>query len=131
MTTQASANLSDLQRRLLDFVRAYITTRGYAPSIREIQRGATISSSSVVSYNLDRLEEAGYLRRQQTGQRALALVEPPTETADLRALLNEAASDLDQLAYQVYDLDRDDLARALTIRAEALRDALHTAGAAP
>ncbi|MYI83469.1 MAG: hypothetical protein F4056_09385, partial [Chloroflexi bacterium] len=55
-----SSGLSDKQQRILDFLRAFLLEKDYPPSIRDIQQGCEISSTSVVDYNLKRLEERGY-----------------------------------------------------------------------
>ncbi len=65
--------LSEKQRRILAFVDAYIERSGYPPSIREIGQAVGIGSTSVVAYNLRRLEEAGYLRRDREVSRGLRL----------------------------------------------------------
>lgn len=71
--------ISDKQRRILDVVGEYIDENGYPPSMREICSAAGISSTSVVSYNLDRLEEAGYLVRDREVSRGLKLAEAAQE----------------------------------------------------
>jgi repressor LexA len=53
--------LSDRQQRMLAFIRAYVMEHGYPPSNREIGRATGISSTSVVDYNLRRLERKGHL----------------------------------------------------------------------
>jgi repressor LexA len=68
--------ISKKQRRILAFVGEYIDDNGYPPSMREICSALNISSTSVVSYNLDRLEEAGYLARDREVSRGLRLAEP-------------------------------------------------------
>jgi len=65
--------LSERQQRILEFVNEYIGENGYPPSIREIGAAAGISSTSVVSYNLKRLEERGYLSRDREVSRGLKL----------------------------------------------------------
>lgn len=129
-----TANLTETQQHILDCIRRWLARRRFAPTIREIAKATGITSTSVVDYNLKRLEEAGYIRLQGGKARAITLVEdiatPPDPAGDLRAVLTEAASDLDQLAERVYDLDADTLAEAITARAEGLRAALQTAGVA-
>jgi repressor LexA len=68
--------ISKKQRRILDFVGEYLDDNGYPPSMREICSALDISSTSVVSYNLDRLEEAGYIDRDREVSRGLRLSEP-------------------------------------------------------
>ena len=65
--------VSKKQRNILEFVGEYINDNGYPPSMREIGAAAGISSTSVVSYNLDRLEEAGYIVRDREVSRGLRL----------------------------------------------------------
>jgi repressor LexA len=65
--------LSKRQQRILEFLGEYIDDNGYPPSIREIGAAAGISSTSVVSYNLRRLEERGYISRDKEVSRGLKL----------------------------------------------------------
>ncbi|MBU0704497.1 MAG: transcriptional repressor LexA [Chloroflexi bacterium] len=65
--------LSERQHRILEFLTEYVEENGYPPSIREIGGAAGISSTSVVSYNLERLEERGYLSRDREVSRGLKL----------------------------------------------------------
>ena len=65
--------LSDKQQRILDFVGAFLTEHDYPPSIRDIQQGCEISSTSVVDYNLKRLEERGLIHRDREISRAIQL----------------------------------------------------------
>jgi repressor LexA len=53
--------LSDRQQRMLEFIRLYLGEHGYPPSNREIGHATGISSTSVVDYNLRRLERKGHL----------------------------------------------------------------------
>jgi repressor LexA len=68
------AELSQRQRRMLEFIRQFHAEKGYPPTIREIQKTLTISSTSVVDYNLNLLEEAGHLRRSKNISRGVELV---------------------------------------------------------
>lgn len=53
----AVLELSAKQERLLLAMVSYQLERGHPPSLREMQRLAEISSTSVVNYNLDRLSD--------------------------------------------------------------------------
>ena len=68
-----SERLSERQRRILEFLNEYVEENGYPPSIREIGAATGTSSTSVVSYNLKRLEERGYLSRDRQVSRGLKL----------------------------------------------------------
>jgi repressor LexA len=69
--------LSERQQKILAFLGDYVEENGYPPSIREIGAAAGISSTSVVSYNLRRLEQGGYITRQPDVSRGLRLTHRP------------------------------------------------------
>ncbi len=66
---------SERQTAILRFVYEFQQTNGFAPSIREIGAQCHISSTSVVDYNLRRLEEMGYIERSQEKSRAIRLTD--------------------------------------------------------
>ena len=66
--------LSGKQQSILRFIRDFIRDKDYPPSIRDIQDGCGISSTSVVDYNLKALERMGYIRRDREVSRAIELV---------------------------------------------------------
>jgi repressor LexA len=72
MTTGKS--LSAKQNSILRFIRDFIREHDYPPSIRDIQDGCGISSTSVVDYNLKALERLGHIRRDREVSRAIELV---------------------------------------------------------
>jgi len=66
--------LSPKQKRILNFTRKFLDSRGYPPTVRDIVTGCEISSTSVVAYNLARLESAGYIRRHADISRGIELL---------------------------------------------------------
>lgn len=70
--------LSERQRAILTFIEEFIEDRGYPPSVRDIQHGCDISSTSVVAYNLDILKRSGHIRRDAEVSRGLELVDSPS-----------------------------------------------------
>lgn len=66
--------LSEKQDRMLDFISDFLDQHDYPPSIRQIQEGCGISSTSVVDYNLRILERKGYIRRDREVSRAIELL---------------------------------------------------------
>jgi repressor LexA len=68
-------DLSPKQQGILHFIRQFIDEHDYPPSIRQIQDGCRISSTSVVDYNLKKLEGSGYIRRDREVSRAIELLE--------------------------------------------------------
>ena len=67
--------LSSRQQKILEFIRRFIRQKDYPPSIRDIQLGCAISSTSVVDYNLKALERLGYIRRDREVSRAIELLD--------------------------------------------------------
>lgn len=66
--------LSDKQSTILEFLRNWLDEKDYPPSIRDIQDGCGISSTSVVDYNLRKLEEKGLIRRDREISRGIELL---------------------------------------------------------
>jgi len=71
--------LSQRQQKIMEFLQEFIDSQHYPPTIREIGAAAKISSTSVVNYNLNRLEELGYIKRERTVSRGLRLLRPLQE----------------------------------------------------
>lgn len=68
-------NLSRRQQNILKYVWEYWRESGRPPTIREIGSAVNISSTSVVNYNLNKLEEKGFLEREAEVSRGLKLTE--------------------------------------------------------
>ena len=68
------AKLSERQRLILRFIRDFSGEKGYPPTVRDIQRGCNVSSTSVVDYNLNILEREGYLRRDPEVSRGIEML---------------------------------------------------------
>ena len=70
-----SRKLSDRQSKMLEFIRGFLKEHPYPPSVREIQLGCGISSTSVVDYNLHILRREGYIKRSPDISRGIELLE--------------------------------------------------------
>jgi repressor LexA len=66
--------LSDKQKRIQNYIVRFVSDNGYPPSIREIQQACHISSTSVVDYNLNILENRGMLERRSDVSRGIKVV---------------------------------------------------------
>jgi len=66
-------SLSDRQRKILEFLIEFWRTHSYYPTIRQIGVGTGISSSSVVNYNLNKLERFGLIERNREQSRGVEL----------------------------------------------------------
>ena len=67
--------LSDRQVRILEFIESYLEEHNYPPTIREIGKAVGISSTSVVKYNLERLQDKGKIKRSEEVSRGLRLID--------------------------------------------------------
>lgn len=77
--------LSDRQVRILEFIRKYLEEHNYPPTIREIGKAVGIPSTSVVKYNLERLQEKGHIERSVEVSRGLRLKNGPSLAPGPRA----------------------------------------------
>jgi repressor LexA len=98
MPRKRSKSLSERQRKILEVLESFQDQHGYPPSIREICDKADISSTSVVNYYLDQLEEMGYIERDRRVSRGMRLVKPLTDAANaVSAPLKQVAKDINEL----------------------------------
>lgn len=67
------SSLSERQRKILHFIVGFVNENEFPPTIREIGEQVGISSTSVVNYNLAKLEELGLISRRKEVSRGLAL----------------------------------------------------------
>ena len=72
--------LSTRQQNILEFLQEFIVENGYPPTIREIGRAVSITSTSVVNYNLDVLQRLGYIYRDRTISRGIRLAQEGVES---------------------------------------------------
>jgi repressor LexA len=73
--------LSDKHRRIISFIERFLTDKEYPPSVRDIQAGCKISSTSVVDYNLKILQNRGIIEREADVSRGIKIIrrEPTAE----------------------------------------------------
>ena len=69
------------QRRMLDYIEAFIEENGMPPTVRDIQKGCEISSTSVVDYNLRLMERDGYIKRRSEIARGIELLDDTGQPA--------------------------------------------------
>lgn len=63
------------QEHMIEFIQVFQDEHGYPPTIREIGAAVGISSTSVVNYNLEKLEEQGRIERNRDVSRGLRLLD--------------------------------------------------------
>jgi repressor LexA len=65
--------LTKKQQQVFDYIRDTIADRGMAPSVREIGEAVGLKSTSSVQYNLNALEDAGYIKRDSNLKRTIRI----------------------------------------------------------
>ena len=66
-------SLTPRQREILEFIRRFLTEKGYAPSLKEIGQAFSLSSSATIHKHLTALESRGALRRSKGKRRFLEI----------------------------------------------------------
>ena len=67
-------SLSKRQQSMLKFITNFMKENNYPTTVRDIQGGCEISSTSVVDYNLQILQREGYLQRRREVSRGIELL---------------------------------------------------------
>ncbi len=96
MPRQRSKTLTERQKKILEVLGRFQKQNGYPPSIREICDKADISSTSVVNYYLDQLEEMGYIERDGRVSRGIRLLGAAGDPAVLAAQVKQTARNVRQ-----------------------------------
>ena len=73
--------LTPRQLKILAVIKSALHDQGYPPSMREIGQAAGLASPSSVKYQLELLEEKGWIRRDPTRGRAIEILLPDQDHA--------------------------------------------------
>ena len=68
--------LTPRQLKILSVIKTAVEDQGYPPSMREIGQAAGLSSTASVTYQLQILEEKGWIRRDASRGRAIEITLP-------------------------------------------------------
>ncbi len=63
------------RQNVLRYIRDFFDDRGYAPTVRDIQKGCSISSTAVVQHHLNILEREGHIHRDPEVFRSIQLLD--------------------------------------------------------
>jgi repressor LexA len=74
MAPSQSASLTEIERRILDYMVSYLRSNTYQPSIREIGRRFGIKSTKTVSEHLQALADKGFLERDPSRSRGVKIL---------------------------------------------------------
>lgn len=66
--------LTKRQSDTLKFVKEYIVSHGYPPTVREIGKAINVSSPATVQAHLNHLANKGYIRKENTKNRTIELL---------------------------------------------------------
>ena len=88
--------LRDRHKKILGVLENFFTRNGYPPSIREIGRRTDITSTSVVNYYLEQLEEMEYIERDRNVSRGLRLLK--TASGEIFNPIQQALDGVQQVA---------------------------------
>ena len=77
--------LKDRERRILEYMKSEIRTKGYPPTVREICAALGIKSTSTAHKDIESLVRQGYLKKDPSKPRALMVVDPTDATGHLTA----------------------------------------------
>ena len=75
-----SASLTDIERKILDYMVQYLRSNTYQPSIREIGERFGIKSTKTVSEHLQALANKGFLERDPSRSRGVRILDVDLST---------------------------------------------------
>ena len=65
--------LTKRQKQVLDFIKAFIKKRDYAPSLEEVKEYLGLSSVSTAHFHVQALQQKGFLRKGENQPRAIEI----------------------------------------------------------
>lgn len=67
-------SLTRRQEEILNFIKSYIVSHGYPPTVREIGSSLGVSSPATIHAHLSNLETKGFIKKEETKNRAIELL---------------------------------------------------------
>lgn len=68
--------LTGRQKYILDVLKRLIAENGYPPTVREIGEKANLSSPATIHFHLKKLEEKGYIKKDDNKNRTIEILVP-------------------------------------------------------
>ena len=87
--------LKERERKILEYMKNEIRTKGYPPTVREICAAIGIKSTSTAHKDIESLVRQGYLVKDPSKPRALMVVEPESEERPSRTFTQEQENIID------------------------------------
>lgn len=66
--------LTRRQEETLNYIKEFIATHGYPPTVREIGKGLGVSSPATIHVHLHNLADKGFIKKEETKNRAIELL---------------------------------------------------------
>ena len=66
--------LTKRQEEILNFIKEYIVSNGYPPTVREIGSALGVSSPATIHAHLTNLADKGFIKKEETKNRAIELL---------------------------------------------------------
>lgn len=66
--------LTKRQAEILNYIKEYIVSFGYPPTVREIGKALGVSSPATIHAHLANLEQKGFIKKEETKNRAIELL---------------------------------------------------------
>jgi len=66
--------LTKRQSDILEVIKRFMANHGYPPTVREIGKELDLSSPATTHFHLNRLEDKGYIRKNESKNRAMELL---------------------------------------------------------
>ncbi len=122
--------LTRRQREIYDFIRSFVDSKGYSPSLEEIGAHFHLSSVATVHTHVRHLVEKGFLRKAWNRSRSVEPIEPPKSSWVSLPLLGIVAAGAPIEAIEVsetIDVPRDMVPRrgesfVLRVRGDSMID---------
>lgn len=67
--------MTPCQTKMLEFVKEFITDKGYAPSLQQIAQGLNYKSLATVHKHLENLQWAGKIKREKNKSHGITVLE--------------------------------------------------------
>ena len=128
--------LTKRQKEVLNFIREELVNKNYPPSVREICQAMNLSSSSTVHSHLKALQKKGFIKRDPTKPRAIAITDPamaekPWQQARLVPVVGQVQAGIPVLAEENIDnymllshaIVKNDTVFLLKVQGDSMEDA--------
>lgn len=120
--------LTKRQKQILDFVTQYTKKHGYSPSFEEIGDGLDFSSLSTVHYHLEKLKQAGCLKKEKNKPRSINVAKeemvqiPVLGTIAAGSPIEAITERNDTIAVSKNSIPKEAEVYALKVQGDSMRD---------